>query len=153
MIKLKIEKDKIVLARQIEGRKFKEGFWYFPKSSLPKLKELKLVDSDYKEVKKEFKKFDISNFLRQYQKDAVNIALNYNCYGIFSDTGTGKTIMGLELARHYKKTLVVCPLSIINTAWINDCNKFYPQLKVVSLLLVGNLIVELNILTLIKQHF
>ena len=133
MIKLKIEKDKIVLARQIEGRKFKEGFWYFPKSSLPKLKELKLIDSNYKEVKKEFKNFDISNFLRQYQKDAVNIALNYNCYGIFSDTGTGKTIMGLELARHYKKTLIVCPLSIINTAWINDCNKFYPQLKAVSL--------------------
>ena len=34
-------------------------------------------------------------------------------YGIFADTGTGKTIMGLELAKHYEKTLILCPLSVI----------------------------------------
>ena len=41
--------------------------------------------------------------------------------------------MGLEIAKHFKKTLVVCPLSIINTAWIKDCNRFYPKLKTVNL--------------------
>ena len=133
MIKLKIDKDKITLARQIEGRKFKEGFWYFPENSLYKLKQLNLIDNDYKEKEKEFRQFEISDFLREYQKETVNKALNYNSYGIFSDTGTGKTIMGLEIANHFNKTLVVCPLSIINTAWVEDCNKFYPHLKCVNL--------------------
>ena len=72
MIKLEISKDKIILARQIEGRKFKEGFWYFPDSSLPKLKQLNLIDSSYKEQTKQFKQFEISDFLRTYQKRIVN---------------------------------------------------------------------------------
>ena len=38
MIKLEIPKDKLKFARMIEGRKFKDGFWYFPESSLDKLK-------------------------------------------------------------------------------------------------------------------
>ena len=54
-------------------------------------------------------------------------------YGIFMDTGTGKTPTGLEIANHHNSTLVVCPLSIIESAWIEDCNKFYPNKKIVSL--------------------
>lgn len=40
--------------------------------------------------------------------------------------------MGLEIARHLGKTLIVCPLSVVETAWIDDCHKFYPQKKIVS---------------------
>ena len=70
--------------------------------------------------------------MRSYQKEIVNKALNEGCFGIFSDTGTGKTIMGLEIASHYKKTIILCPLSVIETAWIDDCHKFYPNLTIVN---------------------
>jgi len=133
MIKLFIPREKITYIRAIEGRKFKDGFWYFPESSLPKLQELGLIESDYKPIKKQYKQFDLSSHLRKYQKEMVNNALNENCYGIFSDTGTGKTLMGIEISDHYNKTLVVCPLSIIESAWIEDCNKFYPNKKIISL--------------------
>lgn len=133
MIKLEIPKDKLKFARMIEGRKFKDGFWYFPESSLDKLKRLNLIDCDIKEENKKFINYPVSNFLRGYQKEVVINALNYNSYGIFADTGLGKTIMGLEIAKNFKKTLIVCPLSIIVSAWIEDCNKFYPQLKIINL--------------------
>jgi SNF2 family DNA or RNA helicase len=133
MIQLQIPKDKITYIRTIEGRKFKDGFWYFPESSLPKLQEYGLINNDYQLENKEIKQFEISNYLYKYQKNIVNDALNEGSYGIFMDTGTGKTITGLEIANHYNKTLVVCPLSIIDAAWIEDCSKFYPNKKIISL--------------------
>jgi len=133
LIKLAIPKNKITYIRTIEGRKFKDGFWFFPKSSLPKLQEYGLINSDYIVEVKEEKQYPLSNYLYQYQKDIVNKALNMGSYGIFMDTGTGKTPTGLEIANHHNSTLVVCPLSIIESAWIKDCNKFYPNKKIVSL--------------------
>lgn len=133
MIKLQIPVDKIIFARQIEGRVFKEGFWFFPDTSLGKLKELKLIDNDIEIKEKETKQYELSNHLRKYQKIIVNNALNDGSYGIFSDTGTGKTIMGIEIAKNYNKVLIICPLSVIQTAWIDDCNKFYPDLEIESL--------------------
>lgn len=134
MIKLKISRDKITYARSIEGRKFKDGCWYFPDSSLKKLKKLGLIqDSNIKVEEKKYKNFILSSHLREYQKKIVNKALNYGSYGIFADTGTGKTTMGLELTQFYKSTLIVCPLSVIEKAWIDDCAKFYPDKKIISL--------------------
>ena len=133
MIKIEIPKSKIVLARVIEGRKFKEGFWYFPESSLPKLQELGLVENNIKIQKHKEIEFELSKILRDYQKIIVNKALNNKQYGIFADTGTGKTIMGLEIAKHHKKTLIISPLSIIETAWIDDCNTYYSDLKIINL--------------------
>lgn len=133
MIQLAIPKDKITYVRTIEGRKFKDGFWYFPESALPKLQELKLVDSSYKIHTKQYKQYDLSSYLYNYQKDIANTALNEGSYAIFMDTGTGKTPVGLEIAHHFHKTLVVCPLSIIESAWIEDCRKFYPNTRILSL--------------------
>lgn len=134
MIKLHIDRDKIKFARMIEGRKFKEGFWYFPESSLEKLRDLGLVHNDKNLNKtKEFINYPVSEFLRSYQKDIVLNSLNNKSFGIFADTGLGKTIIGLEIANNFNKSLIVCPLNIINTAWIEDCNKFYPNKKIVSL--------------------
>lgn len=51
-----------------------------------------------------------------------------------NDTGTGKTVIGIELYRAIrKKTLVVCPLSIIETAWMEDIARFAPDVKAVNL--------------------
>lgn len=52
----------------------------------------------------------------------------------FWDCGTGKTVTALNLIRyHGGKALVVCPLSIIEPAWIADCQRFTPDLSIASL--------------------
>lgn len=56
----------------------------------------------------------------------------------FWDCGTGKSLLGLSLIEHFKSqnigpALVICPLSIIEAAWVNDCRKFTPDLSIVSL--------------------
>ena len=132
MIRLEIPKEQIPYIRTIEGKKFKDGFWLFPESSLKRLIELGLIES-VQSIAQERKQFELSDHLYKYQKDIVNTALNAQCYAIFADTGTGKTHMGLEIAKHHNKVLVVTPLSIIETAWINDCKVFYPNKKIVLL--------------------
>lgn len=132
MVSLAVPVEKIPYIRTIEGRKFRNGKWEFPDSAIRKLQEYGLVDSDTKVKEKEIVQYELSPHLREYQKKIVNIALNEGSYGIFADTGTGKTIMGLEIAKHYSKTLVLCPLSVIETAWIDDCNAFYPKLSIVN---------------------
>lgn len=132
MVSLEVSVEKIPYIRTIEGRKFKCGKWEFPDSAIKKLQEFGLVESNVKVEEKEIAQYELSPHLRQYQKEIVNTALNEDSYGIFADTGTGKTIIGLEIAKHYKKTLILCPLSVIETAWIDDCNSFYPELKIIN---------------------
>ena len=57
---------------------------------------------------------------------------------LFHDPGTGKTLTTLHLIRFWKgrgfgPALVVCPLSIIEAAWITDCQTHMPELSIVSL--------------------
>ena len=132
MIALEIPVEQIPYIRTIEGRKFKDGKWIFPDHALPTLQKYGLVAQDLKIEKPPKIEYKLSPFLRGYQKDIVNDALNAGCYGIFADTGTGKTVISLEIASHFKKTLVLCPLSVIETAWIDDCKKFYPQMKIIN---------------------
>ena len=132
MIELTIPVDKISYIRTIEGRRFSNGKWQFPDTALKILHQLGLVKQDECTKKREIVQYELSPHLRQYQKDIINKALNKDCYGIFSDTGTGKTIMGLEIAAHFDKTLILCPLSVIETAWIDDCHKFYPNKTIVN---------------------
>ena len=92
--------------------------------------------------------------LYQHQKDAIEIAKEGNLC-LFHDCGTGKTLTAIEIIKIYishcapickfgpggdfvenyphKKALVVCPLSIIEGAWMTDLQKFAPELSVVSL--------------------
>ena len=132
MIELVVPVEQIPYIRTIEGRKFKDGKWIFPDHALPTLQKYGLVAQDLKIEKPPKIEYKLSPFLRGYQKDIVNDALNAGCYGIFADTGTGKTVIGLEIASHFKKTLILCPLSVIETAWIDDCKKFYPQMKIIN---------------------
>ena len=132
MIELTVPVEKIPFIRSIEGRKFRDGQWLFPDSAKESLVKCGLLRSDYYVEKKECKEYKLSNFLYQYQKDVVNKALNEDGYGLFLDTGCGKTVCGLEIANQIGKTLVLCPLSIIETAWIDDCKKFYPDKKIVN---------------------
>ncbi len=78
--------------------------------------------------------FEIPSYLMRHQKEALKIGRKHNRFGFFDDTGTGKTVTGLNLIRmHNVKALVVCPLSIIENAWIEDSAKFEPDLKIVNL--------------------
>ena len=132
LIELAVPVEKIPYIRTIEGRRFRNGLWSFPESSANTLKQIGLLNEEYIVEEKKTIYYQTSNFLRKYQKDIVNKALNHEGYGIFMDTGTGKTVCALEIAKHLGKTLVLCPLSVIETAWIDDCHKFYPDLKIVN---------------------
>lgn len=132
MIELAVPVEKIPYVRTIEGRKFSNGKWKFPDTAFDVLVKCGLLDSDYKKEECEHIEYQLSDFLYQYQKKVVNDALNSDGYGLFLDTGCGKTLCGLEIAKHIGKTLVLCPLSVIETAWIEDCKKFYPELIIVN---------------------
>ena len=74
------------------------------------------------------------NYLYRHQCIAFEAAKNFPQYALFLDTGTGKTLTSIEIIKHYNlKTLVVCPLSIIESAWLDDIKKFAPELKAISL--------------------
>lgn len=74
----------------------------------------------------------------RHQQLGREIAEYYDRFGFFFDTRTGKTPLALsimydDLQRHPDhKWLVVCPLILIDNAWLEDAQKFVPELKVVS---------------------
>jgi SNF2 family DNA or RNA helicase len=78
-----------------------------------------------------------------HQQEALQRGIQGNV-ALFHDCGCGKTLTALQIINHLRqtmingngkpsKTLVVCPLSIIETAWIADCRQFTPELSVTSL--------------------
>ena len=75
-----------------------------------------------------------SPVLMQHQKDGVEIAKRKNRWLFGWDTGVGKTLAAIEIYKMKKlKTLIVCPLSIIEHAWFEDLRKFAPEVKAVNL--------------------
>lgn len=53
---------------------------------------------------------------------------------LYHDCGTGKTLTAIKLIEHWGgPALIVCPLSIIDAAWLTDLRKFAPGLDVTSL--------------------
>lgn len=76
--------------------------------------------------------------LRAHQQLGREIAEYRNRYCFFFDTRTGKTPLSLsimfdDLQKHPDhKWLVICPLILIENAWIEDAHKFVPDLKIVN---------------------
>ena len=74
--------------------------------------------------------------LMAHQRRAVELARENPRYGLFFDCGTGKTIATLAIIDDAKrtnrpvKTAVICPKSIMETAWMRDAQHF-PRLKCV----------------------
>lgn len=77
--------------------------------------------------------------LMEHQQLGVELAEINNRYGFFYDTRTGKTIMALKIIAEdikrnpHHKWLIICPLILIEQAWLSDANKFFPELQIVSL--------------------
>lgn len=83
--------------------------------------------------------------LFKHQQAAFERAKTGNL-ALFHECGTGKTLTALTIIRYWKSrfekglengrwngALVVCPLSIIEPAWMDDCRRFAPDLRIVSL--------------------
>lgn len=76
--------------------------------------------------------------LRTHQQLGREIAEVFNRFCFFFDTRTGKTPLALtiindDIKRNPKhKWLIVCPLILIQNAWIEDCNKFFPDIKIIN---------------------
>jgi len=75
-----------------------------------------------------------SAYLMEHQKHGAEIASVHPRWCFWHETGTGKTLTAVEIIKQkHVKTLVVCPLSIIETAWLEDINRFAPEIKAVNL--------------------
>lgn len=76
--------------------------------------------------------------LMRHQQLGREIAKYQDRYAFFYDTRTGKTPLSLAImyddivANPSNKWLVVCPLILIENAWIPDAAEFIPEIKIVS---------------------
>lgn len=76
--------------------------------------------------------------LMRHQQLGREIARYQDRYAFFYDTRTGKTPLSLSImyddivTNPTHKWLVVCPLILIENAWIPDAAEFIPEIKVVS---------------------
>lgn len=75
-----------------------------------------------------------SPFLMKHQRDSLMLAQRFPKYGFYHETGTGKSITSLEILRHKAvKAIVVAPLSILESVWVETINTFYPYFKKINL--------------------
>lgn len=73
-------------------------------------------------------------FLMKHQRIAREIAEYFPRFAYFMDTGTGKTLTSLQIIQDKGcKFLVICPKSIIKTAWVGDQRQFFPDMKLLPL--------------------
>lgn len=64
------------------------------------------------------KELTVPGFLMDHQKSALRTGAKKDRWGFFHDTGCGKTLTSLEIFLHHNiKTLIICPLSLIDGAW------------------------------------
>ena len=129
----------------------KRNLWRFPLSSLLPIvenlnidydkhtkkiyEELKIKDNKYKEtvsLTNQIKKDDsvLENMpgmkaLYKHQKKAVTIASMFDSYALFMDVGTGKSAAAIRLLL-YKRvpTMIVAPLSILESVWVKELEKW-----------------------------
>jgi len=67
--------------------------------------------------------------LMPHQKAGVELSQRYNRFAFFYDTGTGKTIMALEIIMQHHlqnkaRFLIVAPKALIKNAWMEDSEHF-----------------------------
>jgi SNF2 family DNA or RNA helicase len=75
--------------------------------------------------------------LFSHQRHGLSLGQAGN-HAFFYECGTGKTVLALKLIEYWRTlgsgpALVVCPLSIIESAWLADGRQFTPRLRTVSL--------------------
>lgn len=132
----------------------KRKVWIFPANKIIALFEnlnltftpaIKKLYDDYRNKEKERKKKISyikslygkkwpSTGLRRHQNIGLEAAKQFPAYCLFMECGTGKTLVAIKLIEFRKaRTLVVGPLSILESVWVEEVNKFAPHLKVINL--------------------
>lgn len=71
----------------------------------------------------------------KHQAEYVRLCREHPRFGVFADTGTGKTFVGCALIEeaYPVRALVVCPKALIEGAWRIDCEKFVPRIPFLNL--------------------
>ena len=78
-------------------------------------------------------------WLYVHQQLGRELAEVHDRYAFFYDTRTGKTPMSLQIIADDieknpdHKWLILCPLILIENAWLPDAKQFFPDMKVVNL--------------------
>lgn len=76
--------------------------------------------------------------LLPHQVAGAMLASKYNKFAFFYDTGTGKTVLSLEIIAQKEKLnksrfLIIAPKPLIKNGWLEDGAEYYPQLKIMPL--------------------
>lgn len=128
----------VSIAHRIEGERNENEFWPAIEKNYDKNKSLNEIKQAFY-AKKAVDYTPVCKILMEHQKVGAAIAERYNKFGFFFDTGTGKTLTALEIIKKKQnesgaRFMIVCPKAIINTAWMDDCEQFFPDMKLLPLL-------------------
>jgi len=129
------DKSKIKLCKKLGMRWSKQKKdWYFANNFMNRLCLDRIFPGICPQSPKKIKELIVPEFLMEHQKGALRRAARQDRRGIYHDTGTGKTLATLEIIKHHNvKTLVMCPLSLIEGAWIPETQKWYPAINASNL--------------------
>lgn len=74
-------------------------------------------------------------FLMAHQQVGRELAMVHDRFCFFYDTRTGKTPMSLQIIKDNPtiKWLIVAPLVLLDNAWLEDAEKFFPGMNIVKL--------------------
>ena len=76
--------------------------------------------------------YDLLSQCYQHQKQATLLGTLFDSYAFFMETGTGKTLVAIKLMEFWKvPTMVVCPLSTIESVWQREIEKWSPLTSVI----------------------
>lgn len=124
------DKEKVKLCKLLGMRWVKQRRdWVFPDNYMNRLSLDRVFPGLMPQPARAIKELTVPSFLMDHQGDALRKAARYDRRGYFHDTGCGKTLLSLEIYRHHQvKTLVICPLSLIEGAWFEEIRNRYPDI-------------------------
>jgi len=140
-LKFKFDRDLIAQIKLLGMRwSPSKKIWYAKITKLFVENFLEMFPSFYEDLKKYVPttpqiQWTPSSYLMDHQRKAAEFAVGTPRYCFFHDVGTGKTLTGIELFKQKRvKTLVVCPLGVIEDAWMEEgIKKFAPEIIAANL--------------------
>lgn len=118
-----------IIADVFKGRKVNAG-----RDVFDLLESLRYRDELLEAIKAKKVDLDPHPFLMYHQRQVRAISKYFHNFAYFLDTGTGKTIASLALIQDTgAKFLVICPKTIIKSAWVEDRDGFFNTMNLLPL--------------------